>query len=41
MSLHILNWNIRGMNSTRKRQILHDMLVVNKIDIVVIQESKK
>lgn len=37
----ILNWNIRGMNAFRKRQILTDMIKDNKVDIVAIQETKK
>lgn len=41
MNLNILNWNIRGINSSRKRQILKDHLSQHKIDIVLIQETKK
>ena len=39
--MNFLNWNARGINSSKKRQILHDMIVDNKIDILAIQETKK
>lgn len=41
MNLNLLNWNIRGLNSHKKQQILHDLLIKEHIDIVMIQESKK
>lgn len=39
--MNILNWNVRGLNSSRSRQLLRDLLVDNKIDVVAIQETKK
>lgn len=39
--MNILNWNCRGLNSTRTRHILRDLISDNKIDIVAIQETKK
>lgn len=41
MNLNILNWNVRGINSSRKRAILKDLLVQHKIDIVLLQETKR
>ena len=38
--MNILNWNIRGMNSPRKRQALSDYIVQYKVDIIAIQETK-
>ena len=39
--MNILNWNIRGMNSPRKRLALADFLQKYQIDLVAIQETKK
>ena len=39
--MNFLNWNARGLNSYKKRQILHDILVDHHIDILAIQETKK
>jgi exonuclease III len=39
--MKFLCWNIRGMNSTHKHNILHDLIVFHKINIVAIQETKK
>ena len=39
--MNFLNWNARGLNSYKKRQILHDILVDHRIDILAIQETKK
>lgn len=39
--MNILNWNIRGMNSPRKRLALKDYLQKYQVDIVAIQETKK
>lgn len=39
--MNILNWNIRGVNSPRKRQALIDYISNHHIDIVAIQETKK
>lgn len=40
MNLSLLNWNIRGMNSSKKKQILHDLIDLEKIDVIMIQETK-
>lgn len=39
--MNFLNWNARGINSYNKRQILHDIIVDNNIDMIAIQETKK
>ena len=39
--MNFLNWNARGVNSPKKRQILNDIIVANKIDLIAIQETKK
>lgn len=39
--MNFLNWNARGINSSKKRQILHDIIVDHKIDIIAIQETKR
>lgn len=39
--MNILNWNIIGLNAYRKKHILIDMLKDYKIDIIVLQETKK
>lgn len=39
--MNILNWNIRGMNASRKRQALSDYIDKYHIDMVAIQETKK
>lgn len=39
--MKILNWNARGLNAPKKRRILKDMIITHKIDIIVIQETKK
>jgi exonuclease III len=39
--MNVLCWNIRGMNSHHKRNILHDLVVDNKIDLLAVQETKK
>lgn len=36
--MNFMNWNIRDLNSTRKRQILVDIIKFHKIDM--IQETK-
>lgn len=38
--MKILNWNIRGMNSSRKKQALHDIINHQHIDLIAIQETK-
>lgn len=39
--MNILNWNIRGMNSFRKRHALRDYITKHQIDMIAIQETKK
>lgn len=39
--MKVLNWNARGLNAPKKRRILRDMILEHKIDIIVIQETKK
>lgn len=39
--MKVLNWNIRGMNSCRKRKALNDIITSHQIDIIAIQETKK
>lgn len=39
--MNILNWNIRGMNSPRKRQALSDYIRHYQVDMIAIQETKK
>lgn len=39
--MNILNWNIRGMNSVRKRQALSEYIVKHQVDMIAIQETKK
>lgn len=41
MNLQLMTWNARGINSRHKRDILHDLIVQFKVDIVLIQETKK
>lgn len=40
MNLNLPNWNVRGLSSNRKKQILHELLDTEKIDIVMLQETK-
>jgi exonuclease III len=39
--MNILCWNARGLGSSKKHRILHDLILDNKIDLVAIQETKK
>lgn len=39
--INILNWNCRGINSSRTRHLLKDLIIDNKVDLVAIQETKK
>jgi exonuclease III len=39
--MNILSLNARGLDSSKKHRILHDIIVDNKIDMVAIQETKK
>lgn len=39
--MNILNWNVRGLNATRTRSILADLIKSYYVDIIAIQETKK
>lgn len=39
--MKFLNWNARGINSSKKRQVLADLIVHHHIDFIAIQETKK
>jgi exonuclease III len=39
--MNLLCWNARGLGSTKKRNILHDLIIDHHIDIVAIQKTKK
>lgn len=39
--MNFLNWNARGINSSKKRQILHDMIIDHHINLIAIQETKR
>jgi exonuclease III len=39
--MNFLCWNIRGINAPYKRNILHDLIQFQKIDIVAVQKTKK
>lgn len=39
--MNILNWNVRGIDAPRKRQILEDLISKHHIDLIAIQETKK
>jgi exonuclease III len=38
--VNILNWKCRGLNQSKKRLLLCDILKDNRIEIVGIQETK-
>lgn len=38
--MKIISWNIRGLNNPHKHDILKNMIRDNRIDILVIQETK-
>ena len=40
MNLHLLSWNVRGLNNLRKRQVCKNLLKEWKCDIVYFQETK-
>ena len=35
-----ISWNIRGLNNPHKQDIIKNMIRDNKLDIVLIQETK-
>ena len=37
---HILVWNVRGLNSSARRDAVHVMVDSSNIDIVCLQETK-
>ena len=37
---HILIWNVRGLNSVERRNVVRSLVVSTKIDIVCLQETK-
>ena len=43
MSFHmkIISWNTRGLGSKKKRRVVKDFLRLEKLDVVMIQETKK
>ena len=38
--MKIISWNIRGLNKPHKQDILKNMIRDNRLDILVIQETK-
>lgn len=38
--MKIISWNIRGLNSCHKQDIVHNFSRDHKIDILLIQETK-
>jgi hypothetical protein len=39
--MNLLCWNARGLGSSKKRNMLHDLIIDHHVDIVAIQETKK
>jgi hypothetical protein len=37
---HILNWNVRGLNSVARQDAVRVMVDASKIDVVCLQETK-
>jgi exonuclease III len=37
---HILNWNVRGLNSVARQDAVRVMADASKIDVVCLQETK-
>ena len=37
---HILNWNVRGLNSITRQDAVRVMVDSSKIDVVCLQETK-
>jgi exonuclease III len=40
MNLNILTWNVRGLNESRKRLKIRNLLSKWKVDIACLQETK-
>ena len=40
MNLHIISWNVRGLNDWEKRRRVHNSLRMWKGDVVCLQETK-
>ena len=40
MKLKILSWNVRGLNSPRKREVVKNLLRDWRCDIIYLQETK-
>ena len=38
--MKIISWNIRGLNGSSKHKLLRDLIMVEKPDIVLLQETK-
>ena len=39
--MKIISWNTRGLGSKKKRRVVKDFLRLEKLDVVMIQETKK
>jgi exonuclease III len=40
MKMHIITWNVRGLNNPNKRQVVKNMLREWKGDLVCLQDTK-
>jgi endonuclease/exonuclease/phosphatase family metal-dependent hydrolase len=38
--MKIISWNIRGLNGRSKKKMLRDLILAEKPDIVLLQETK-
>jgi exonuclease III len=38
--MKIISWNIRGLNGRSKQKMLRDLILAEKLDIVLLQETK-
>jgi exonuclease III len=38
--MKIISWNIRGLNGRSKQKLLQDMIIAEKPDIMMLQETK-
>jgi len=38
--MNIISWNIRGLNGRSKQKMLRDLILAEKPDIVLLQETK-
>lgn len=38
--MKIISWNIRGLNTPYKQDVFHNIVRDNKMDVVLIQETK-